>query len=395
MERKGRLDFLDGLRGLAALNVVLNHFVCAYYPQMFFASEAKSMGGFLSLFCYTPLGVLVNGSVAVQFFFVLTGFLVARRVISSPGLRAASIRQSCINRYVRLLPTIFGATMLMHIFMLLGLPHHLQIIGKAYNAQWLKTYCNFDTSLRYALSNAFVSTFVSGNDYIRVFWTIKYELFGYIFSMILVFLMQGARYRRLVYALLGLLLARSSDANWCAFLMGIFVADLVYSEDATLIPGRCYKWLSSPAAQVALGLVGIYCACCTMESTGIYAILRKIPMIRVMDKACIRAAGVSLILFVLLNQPKLQRPLEKKPLLFLGKLSYSIYAVHMPLMLTVEAWVFDWLFDKVSYHTAALTAFGVCLVCIVAVGYLMWYVMEYKAGSWLKAACEKLYCKVG
>jgi len=29
-----RLKFLDGLRGLMALNVVLCHFVCVYYPQM-------------------------------------------------------------------------------------------------------------------------------------------------------------------------------------------------------------------------------------------------------------------------------------------------------------------------------------------------------------------------
>ncbi len=75
-----RLEYLDGIRSLMAINVVLCHFVEVYYPQMYYQAYAESMGGVLSWFASTPLSVLVNGNVAVQYFFVLTGFLVARSV---------------------------------------------------------------------------------------------------------------------------------------------------------------------------------------------------------------------------------------------------------------------------------------------------------------------------
>ena len=41
----GRLKFLDGLRGLAALNVIICHFVVVYFPQMYYKEYADSWGG--------------------------------------------------------------------------------------------------------------------------------------------------------------------------------------------------------------------------------------------------------------------------------------------------------------------------------------------------------------
>ena len=73
---KKNLLFLDGMRALMAINVILCHFVCVYFPEMYFPEKV----GTLNLFATTPLNVLVNGNVAVVFFFALTGFLVGRSV---------------------------------------------------------------------------------------------------------------------------------------------------------------------------------------------------------------------------------------------------------------------------------------------------------------------------
>ena len=61
----GKLEFLEGIRGIAALNVVVCHFVVVYFPQMYYESYAN-LGGRLSLVAKTPLSVLVNGDVAVR-----------------------------------------------------------------------------------------------------------------------------------------------------------------------------------------------------------------------------------------------------------------------------------------------------------------------------------------
>lgn len=41
-----KINFLDGLRGIMAINVVICHFVCVFYPQMYFKEYSDGMGGY-------------------------------------------------------------------------------------------------------------------------------------------------------------------------------------------------------------------------------------------------------------------------------------------------------------------------------------------------------------
>jgi len=85
----GKLAYLEGIRGLMAFNVVLCHFICIYYPQMYFPDFEGVSKGFLCYFSTTPLSILINGNIAVQYFFVLTGFLVGKTFLQGPYLHAA------------------------------------------------------------------------------------------------------------------------------------------------------------------------------------------------------------------------------------------------------------------------------------------------------------------
>lgn len=40
-----KIEFLDSLRGLAAFNVIICHFVVVYFPQMYYKEYADSWGG--------------------------------------------------------------------------------------------------------------------------------------------------------------------------------------------------------------------------------------------------------------------------------------------------------------------------------------------------------------
>ncbi len=51
-----RLEWLDGLRGIMALIVIVNHFVVVFYPQMYYDSFAQNSGGGGMIFCqHSPI----------------------------------------------------------------------------------------------------------------------------------------------------------------------------------------------------------------------------------------------------------------------------------------------------------------------------------------------------
>lgn len=75
-----RKKYLDGLRGVMAISVVTCHFICVYYPEMLFHTYAAN-AGWKSIVARTPLSALINGDFAVQYFFVLSGFLTAFKSI--------------------------------------------------------------------------------------------------------------------------------------------------------------------------------------------------------------------------------------------------------------------------------------------------------------------------
>lgn len=92
--RPPRLRFLDGLRGVAAIVIVLHH-VCSYGPLPE-ASLAHS-----DLARYLVEGIWENGRLAVQVFLVISGFTAA--YILPPGrLKIGAVGRLFLQRYLRL-----------------------------------------------------------------------------------------------------------------------------------------------------------------------------------------------------------------------------------------------------------------------------------------------------
>ncbi len=369
----GKLEFLDGIRGLMAFNVILCHFVCVYYPQMYYPEYAESMGGFLGLFATTPLSALINGNIAVQYFFVLTGFLVGRSFFTR-SLSARVIPDRSIKRYFRLLPIVFAATVFTFLTMRLGLQYHLKISDMVHNTYFLKDYCNFVERLISLPQNIFVFPFFSeGSSYVGPFWTIRYEFWGYIFTMVLCVIFREQHYRYPQYFLVTAILLKEWQVNYVPFLMGVFVADLQFNDAPAFLkkPGADIR--RNKAARFAMVMLGLYFAACPMYFTGIHSCLKLTPYI---STGLIRAFGISLLLFVLLDAPKAQKCFSHPLLLWIGDRSFEVYAFHWPLMLSLQAWIFFRLADRCSYDVAAVTAFLLTLPVIYLTAHLVHWLQE-------------------
>ncbi len=385
---KDKLKFLDGIRGLMALLVVVNHFVVIYYPQMYFPQSAETIGGKLALFATTPLSVFVNGNVAVQYFFVLTGFLVSRSFFSGSSPQRREILAKSCNRYLRLMPVVFMATFCTWLCMKLGLHHHLQILDIVGNPAHVETYCNFSPTLSRFLLNAFYEPFViGGSDYVRPFWTIRYELWGYILCMLACYFLQDSRLRRLGYIAVALLLWIQIDVNFVGMLMGVFVADLCYCTDRdTTVFSRFYAPVLYNRAVIGVLFVLVaYLMACPMYFTGWYAFFGAIPKL---VPEIVRAAGAAILVFCLVQTPKAAKLLESKWMLWLGEISFTVFAFHWLVMLTLQAWLFDGLYDRLGYDAAAVTSFVLVLPVILAVAWAAHY-LEGKIKLDIRGLLEK------
>ena len=88
-----RIGFLDGLRGLACMQVVLFHYGSAFCPN-------------------ARLGVLANGVLAVAIFFVISGFVLTESFARAPGAIAGhdGSTNSLINHFKEYRATHRAAT---------------------------------------------------------------------------------------------------------------------------------------------------------------------------------------------------------------------------------------------------------------------------------------------
>lgn len=371
------LYFLDGIRGFMALNVILCHFAVVYYPQMYFSDKAISMGGWLSLFALTPLSALINGDIAVRYFFVLTGFLVGRSSFIKE-IQPQDILSRCMNRYIRLFPVVCVTTILTYFSMIFHLQRHHTIIDIALNGAFLTHYCDFEPSAFHLLINIVLDPFIKSSDYVAPFWTIRYEFWGYILTLIVCHILKESKFRKIWYVIVAVLCISQLSANYVPFILGAFVADILYNQNPDCFEPYYTNWIHKPSFILLCFVAGLYFSCCPMDYTSIYSMLDVVPQV---TPDLVRSVGIALLLYVILYNTRIQKWFSKKIFLFFGNLSFETYALHWPIMLTLEAWLFSKFVEIVSYDVAALAAFAITLPVI--------YVSAYAMHTMLKAVGNK------
>jgi peptidoglycan/LPS O-acetylase OafA/YrhL len=166
----GRLQQLDGLRGLAALVVVIFHFLSAFAPD-FIPDQTDRP----NLLADTPFGILFNGPFAVSIFFVLSGFVVS----NAAAKRKTPIYLNLVLRYVRLaVPVLFSVIFAWALLKLI--PTATLALGTIMPHTWLHwTYQGEIPSLLTALRHGILTVFIRGNsNFNNVLWTMQLELLG-------------------------------------------------------------------------------------------------------------------------------------------------------------------------------------------------------------------------
>lgn len=329
------LDYIDGLRGMAALFVVLHHAYEQTWPTIIYPdSRPPRLIGLL-------LGWLTLGHFAVTFFIAVSGFCLMIPVIRSGGLRGG-IRGFALGRVRRILPPYYAALLLS--IVIAGLFLHVH------------THTLYDASLPVTgrgilfhlllIHNWFQDTRPQING---PFWSIAVESQIYVLFPLFVSVLVRRGIATFVAVAAGISTLLMVFLNWSftpqyvlVFVMGMLAALPVFG---TVGPDRTFKvpgWLKILGACAALVGVGL-----VFRTRGGHWVVADI-IVGLMSAWLLASTGNQ-------NNP-IRRLASFWPIVWVGGFSYSLYLIHFPLQqLFWQAFV-------ESRHLRPLFGFGVVAI---------------------------------
>lgn len=314
-----RFDALDGLRGVAALIVVVYHFMSAFLPGLV-PMYSPSVPGWVD----SPIGIFFNGTFSVYVFFVLSGF-----VLSGSSLRPRShLMWDCFLRYLRLaLPataSILIAWGLLKIF-----PTSADQLEKVIPGEWLSwTYQGDIPGAGRALQDGFFDIFRHGeSQFNNVLWTMQTELIG---SLGIYFFFQFVKnHRLLILMAMGVSFLSSSLLQpYLAFVIG----------SALCLAARRGTRIGESAA-VLFFVVGIILGSQSSgfaERAGINDVANPLFELGNQHSVFYPLAAGAVVAGVIWSY-RLRAMFSTRLPVFLGKISFPIYLLHVPLIYTIFA----------------------------------------------------------
>lgn len=344
---------LDSLRGLAALTVVIHHFVISEAVKRSFVDRGPA-----------DIAFVHNGGLVVDFFFVLSGIVIALSY-AGPDKPSFSLRDFVIRRVARIYP--------LHIVMLLVMLG-LKLIKLALVAYGGVSLPDAGTNNAYTFfANVFLLHalgFTENLSWNGPSWSISAEFYTYLLFGLIMVVAGKLKSRAALYvfaacvSILSIFLiievlgmvslefhARFGILRCTySFFIGVLTFGAVrhVSRFAPQLLGGAIQWSSLLVSLVLLTLVGAY------------------PSLSLVAPFAFALLLGSLMAFPDLSLPRLLSP---RPLVWLGERSYSIYMTHAAVLIFFEVGIgklFGQRFQTAS-ELASGTVASVMLVAMIVV----------------------------
>ncbi len=332
-----RIAGLDVLRGFAAAAVMLHHHG-QYYDELYPGR--------------TPLSVdLGHGHFGVELFFIISGFVILMTIE-----RKKTVREFAISRVARLMPAFLAAL----------------IIATAIRTLWPVPLLDTPTLPQF-LANLTMAPSLFGQDAMDMpYWTLTYELLFYIgMGLILALgLLRWTEWFGLLAVAVGCVFIAAFDVR---LHHRTSIMLLVYYSNFFLIGICLYRIhvrMARPVTWVALVVAIAVTAIGGGEKSFDTPGRVYLPL---------TIAFTALVWFAISRHGKW---LAWRPLVFLGRISYPLYLVHVVLGFAVIRWgvMQGW-----STIQGVIAAGLVCLVTAT----LLHYLVEVPGGRWLTTTLSR------
>lgn len=359
----GRLRHFDGLRGLAALVVVLGHNLGAFTP----AADAGPVPAWRAWLATWPIDLMPPANLSVCIFFLLSGYVLA----SSFANTRLGLPALVAKRYLRLAIPVIVVNILACLLLEAGAMRHLAAAAQTH-ARWLETHMRIAPDLLFAIKEGAYRTFLMGSThYNQSLWTMKIEFYG---SMVLILAFAGCRIprwdaqtRRVRCGVALLLFALASHGSYL-FLFGVGAAAFLFD-----IRRYTARWLAGPGRAAVCLAVGLWLGCLPAAETRpafITAMVDMVPLSYSLPLGQLggepfwHACGAMILLFTIDARPGLRALFSRPVFQFLGDVSFPLYLIHIPVLLSAGCGTYLALHDMGVPENAAI---GLAMTLSVAV----------------------------
>lgn len=350
-----RLAYMEGLRGIAALVVVVEHLMKQFYPAAYFdkfiAAPDLSRIAWLSL---PPFNLLHNGAWAVSLFFVLSGYVLSLKYLDAqapPFLSARTLCLEIVARYARLALPVVASLLVVWLALALNL-NFAEAVWLANRDRIAYGYPS-DLQLLELVYIGAVETILLGSwQYNPPLWTMQPEFFGSLLvffgATALVWLQRLPLAGWLQVGAYLALLATFAQTHLFGFILGMGLCHLRAHENklASFLQHARRLWL--PIAIAA----GLYLCGYSVRGLheGHYAAI-TFGSFSPKNAYTYNTVGALLVLLACTYSARLQAALSFSLVQKLGRVSFSLYLTHYTVISTVAAGVYL-LLGGVVGHTA-------------------------------------------
>lgn len=347
MRMNNRVEQLDGLRGIFAVLVIAHHHN-AFKDSVFYNNF-----------------FVINASLFVDFFFVLSGFVIAFNYVDK--IRSGSEFLTFLKkRFIRLYPLLFYTELVFVIASLLGENSPMKNVGGLGIEYYL--YTAFDT-LTFMGSSTVFGAWISNN---YPSWSISAEMISYVVFGLVVWLLPRAKYAAFAaIALVSALFIFSRGEYLLAYDYGYVRGLLCFALGIftnKFLRGRSFQLSAFEMPFLMLMVVAMY----GVHHWDLNLWKLIFPFI----------FSLGIIIFAS-STGVVTQMLSSRPFQYLGKISYSIYLNHAIVLILVNVVLFRVLKTPETEAMIGLSLFtSVCLTILYS--HFTYEFIERRLGKFLR-----------
>ncbi len=301
----GRVDFFDGIRGWASIIVLFSH-ICNTFPS-------------LGVIRNTPARIFVDGEFSVYIFFVLSGIVLSIRYFKENEI--CHVSQLIIKRIPRLGIPVFISCLFIIFLMKYDFMFNSQAALVQNGNGWLSRFYKFEESLSYAFKFSFLNMFFQYNEsksYNPVLWTMHGELFG-TFMIAISILSFHFTTKKLSSLFVILYLASKINSIYFSFAIGMLIS-YIYIYIYDIIHQKVFK-----SILLLVFILSYY----FLDHKGNFL-----------------AIDAALFILTVISIKRINLFFSNKISSFIGKISFPLYIVHMPIICSFTSYFIVYFEDK-------------------------------------------------